>query len=233
MIDVEDMPGIAELNAVLDEGVENADRADTMDAPMRHCVGSMRYGIDAHDDLAEHFPVQPSGKDGLGRMCKPHWRTYVSGLAADAKARKSATLTPAQEAEIAERQAETGDAPVDTSMAAGIGRLRAALNGDEPKPKRGRAPRAQAEVVASIAKTAKAAGAKVRVGRVPKATADALAAQRAEHVALERELLAVGGSGTDAGQAILEAAATKAAAGRTSRTGAKAIEPVEQEGAAE
>lgn len=189
------------------------DATTTTDAApaMRRCVGSTRYAIEAHDDLAENFPVQPSAKDGLGRMCKPHWRQYTSGLARDAKARKDATLTPAQESEIAERQAETGDAP-----------------------KRGR--RSQAEVVESITAKAKAAGAKVsaKPARKPKlAPVDGLGAQRAEHAELERRLTAVGGPETDAGQAILEEEAAKAAEARVSRRGAKVSEPVEQEGDAE
>ena len=39
-----------------------------------------RFGIEAHDADAGDFPVQPSQKDGLGRMCKPHWREYTNAL---------------------------------------------------------------------------------------------------------------------------------------------------------
>ncbi len=46
----------------------------------RRCIGSTRFGIEAHEAGAADFPVQPSQKDGLGRMCKPHWRVYVQGL---------------------------------------------------------------------------------------------------------------------------------------------------------
>ena len=40
---------------------------------MRRCIGSTKFGIEAHEAPADDFPAQPSQKDGLGRMCKPHW----------------------------------------------------------------------------------------------------------------------------------------------------------------
>ncbi len=40
---------------------------------MRKCIGSAKFGIEAHEAPATEFPAQPSQKDGLGRMCKPHW----------------------------------------------------------------------------------------------------------------------------------------------------------------
>ena len=46
----------------------------TTETQTRRCIGSTRFGIEAHDADAGDFPVQPSQKDGLGRMCKPHWR---------------------------------------------------------------------------------------------------------------------------------------------------------------
>ena len=60
-------------------------------ADVRRCIGSARFGIDAHDAPVVDFPKQPSQKDGLGRMCKAHWNQYTAGLARDAKARKTAT----------------------------------------------------------------------------------------------------------------------------------------------
>jgi len=54
---------------------------------MRTCIGSERFGIVAHDAPIADFPKQPSQKDGLGRMCRTHWKEYVSGLGRDAKAR--------------------------------------------------------------------------------------------------------------------------------------------------
>lgn len=63
---------------------------------LRQCIGSARFGIEPHEAPIEDFPRQPSQKDGLGRMCREHWREYTSGLSRDAKARKAA---------------EAGDAP--------------------------------------------------------------------------------------------------------------------------
>ncbi len=59
-------------------------------ADLRKCIGSARFGIEAHEAPIEDFPAQPSQKDGLGRMCRPHWNQYTAGLARDAKARKAA-----------------------------------------------------------------------------------------------------------------------------------------------
>ena len=59
-------------------------------ADLRRCIGSARFGIEAHDAPIAHFPSHPSQKDGLGRMCKTHWNAYTAGLARDAKARTAA-----------------------------------------------------------------------------------------------------------------------------------------------
>jgi hypothetical protein len=64
-------------------------------ADLRRCLGSARFRIEAHDAPPEDFPVQPSQRDGLGRMCKTHWNQYTAGLARDAKARKAADGAPA------------------------------------------------------------------------------------------------------------------------------------------
>jgi hypothetical protein len=56
-------------------------------ADMRKCIGSAKFGIEAHEAPIADFPVQPSQRDGLGRMCKPHWNQYTSALARDRKAR--------------------------------------------------------------------------------------------------------------------------------------------------
>jgi hypothetical protein len=58
---------------------------------LRKCIGSTRFGIEAHEAPVEDFPVQPSQKDGLGRMCKVHWNQYTTSLAREAKSRKAAT----------------------------------------------------------------------------------------------------------------------------------------------
>ena len=59
-------------------------------ADMRKCIGSAKFGIEAHEAPVGDFPTQPSQKDGLGRMCKPHWNEYTSALRKAALARKAA-----------------------------------------------------------------------------------------------------------------------------------------------
>jgi len=68
---------------------------------MRRCIGSARYGIEGHEAPPGDFPAQPSQKDGLGRMCKPHWNQYTGALRKAAQARK----------------AEGGEAPAATKAA--------------------------------------------------------------------------------------------------------------------
>ncbi len=58
-------------------------------AEMRRCIGSAKFGIEAHEAPTGSFPAQPSQKDGLGRMCKPHWNQYTSALRKAALARKA------------------------------------------------------------------------------------------------------------------------------------------------
>jgi hypothetical protein len=63
-------------------------------AELRKCIGSARFGIEAHEAPVGDFPAQPSQKDGLGRMCKPHWNEYTTALrkaAVAAKAEAGAT----------------------------------------------------------------------------------------------------------------------------------------------
>ncbi|MGH2967149.1 MAG: hypothetical protein ACRDMH_17460 [Solirubrobacterales bacterium] len=62
-------------------------------AEMRTCVGSARFGIKTHGAPIADFPKQPSQKDGLGRMCRSHWREYVKGLSRGAKASAAAAAT--------------------------------------------------------------------------------------------------------------------------------------------
>jgi hypothetical protein len=75
--------------------------ADETTTTLRRCIGSKRFGIEAHDAPVEDFPKQPSQKDGLGRMCRTHWNQYTAGLARDAKARKAAETPPAEDANTA------------------------------------------------------------------------------------------------------------------------------------
>ena len=68
---------------------------------MRKCIGSAKFGIEAHEAPATEFPVQPSQKDGLGRMCKTHWNAYTNALRKAALARMAAEATPAEPEAIA------------------------------------------------------------------------------------------------------------------------------------
>jgi hypothetical protein len=74
---------------------------------MRRCIGSTRFGIEAHDADPADFPVQPSQRDGLGRMCHRHWRAYTNALRRAAVARKAEASTDA------EAQAEVPSEAVD------------------------------------------------------------------------------------------------------------------------
>ena len=66
----------------------------TTDTELRRCIGSAKFGIEAHQAPPADFPKQPSQKDGLGRMCKPHWNAYTTGL------RKAAIARKAEDAEL-------------------------------------------------------------------------------------------------------------------------------------
>jgi hypothetical protein len=69
------------------------ERTDDM-ADMRRCIGSERFGIEAHEAPVTEFPAQPSQKDGLGRMCKPHWNAYTNALRKASLARKATEAEP-------------------------------------------------------------------------------------------------------------------------------------------
>jgi len=80
---------------------------------LRRCIGSAKFGIGAHDAAHEGFPTQPSQKDGLGRMCRPHWTEYTRALRKASLARKAADADPVvvrARAADAEREAEPGRA---------------------------------------------------------------------------------------------------------------------------
>lgn len=64
--------------------------------PLRRCVGSAKYGIEPHEAPLADFPLQPSQKDGIGRMCKPHWTEYTRGLRRDQLARKGTAIPVAE-----------------------------------------------------------------------------------------------------------------------------------------
>jgi hypothetical protein len=73
-------------------------------ADLRRCIGSTRFGIEAHEAPTDDFPVQPSQKDGLGRMCKPHWKQYTTALRKAALARRAAEGGAATEAAATESE---------------------------------------------------------------------------------------------------------------------------------
>jgi len=58
---------------------------------LRTCKGSATFGIEPHEAPIADFPVQPSRKDGLGAMCKPHWTEYTRALRQAQRARALAT----------------------------------------------------------------------------------------------------------------------------------------------
>ncbi len=66
---------------------------------MRRCIGSKTFGIEPHEAAVTDFPTQPSQKDGLGRMCKPHWRQYTNALRKASLARKATEVEAAPPAE--------------------------------------------------------------------------------------------------------------------------------------
>ena len=71
-----------------DQGDTTVPITDTT-VEMRRCIGSTRFGIEAHEAPEDEFPTQPSAKDGLGRMCHTHWRQYTNALRKAAVARKA------------------------------------------------------------------------------------------------------------------------------------------------
>ncbi len=118
---------------------------------LRKCIGSAKFGIERHEAPPGDFPVQPSQKDGLGRMCKPHWNQYTAALARDREARKAADADPvvvSAGAAIAEQ--EPGRAtPAPTPKPIGTGRRK-------PEPNAVKVRKAKAVVAATEALTGKA-----------------------------------------------------------------------------
>ena len=96
--------------AMLDSDKRVAAEPATDMTSQRRCIGSAKFGIEAHEAPVDDFPAQPSQKDGLGRMCKPHWTQYTSALRKAALARKAAEdVAPA---EAAPTEPEPVEAPV-------------------------------------------------------------------------------------------------------------------------
>ena len=78
---------------------------------LRRCIGSAKFGIEAHEAPPDEFPAQPSQKDGLGRMCRPHWNQYTSALRKAALARKGSEGGAAVEAPSTEPEPVAVAAP--------------------------------------------------------------------------------------------------------------------------
>jgi hypothetical protein len=112
-------------------------------AELRKCIGSTRFGIEAHEAPVDDFPVQSSQKDGLGRMCKTHWNQYTTALRKAALARKAA-----EAADIATAESE----PEVAAPKGSRGRRAKGAGAAEPEPIRTRAPRprGKAEPVAEV-----------------------------------------------------------------------------------
>lgn len=112
----------------------------------RRCVGSKTFGIESHDAPVADFPAQPSRKDGLGVMCKPHWSQYTGALRKAALGRKAAgvaaapTATDSQNVEAALAEAtptrKTSKAP-RAATSRSIKRAVAKARGDAPAPGNG------------------------------------------------------------------------------------------------
>ncbi len=106
---------------------------------MRKCIGSAKFGIEAHEAPLGDFPAQPSQKDGLGRMCKPHWNQYTKSLRKAALARKAGDGGVAAEA-------PTGLAPAAVATPKTVGgRKTKEAKTPKPEPIRTRAPRGRQE----------------------------------------------------------------------------------------
>ena len=113
-------------------------------ADTRTCVGSTKFGIEAHEAPVDDFPAQPSQKDGLGRMCTPHWNQYTTAL------RKAALARKADGAVATERASTESDpAAVATPKAVG-GKTAKKARAGKPEPIRTRAPRRRRSLVPEV-----------------------------------------------------------------------------------
>ena len=107
-------------------------------AEQRRCIGSAKFGIEAHDAPVADFPKQPSQSDGLGRMCRTHWNQYTTALRKAALARKAA-----QEPEAAATESEAAVTAVTEDVGEPATK--------QPKAKRGRR---RSKPVAEVAQVA-------------------------------------------------------------------------------
>jgi len=121
-------------------------------ADLRKCIGSTRFGIEAHDAPVTDFPIQPSQKGGLGRMCKPHWNQYTTALRKAALARKAADGGAASEV------APTESGPAAVAAREGVsGRKAKAAGAAKPEPIRTRPARQRKTEVEPIVEAVDAA----------------------------------------------------------------------------
>ncbi len=109
-------------------------------AKMRTCIGSVKFGIEAHEAPVSDFPVQPSQRDGLGRMCKAHWRAYTNALRKAALVGKAYAPAQAKAERPARRPRQTAKKPEPI----------------QTKPARGR--KAEGEQIVAAADAALASG---------------------------------------------------------------------------
>jgi len=116
---------------------------------MRRCIGSTRFGVEAHEAPENEFPAQPSQKDGLGRMCHTHWRHYTNALRRASVARKAAEALARKAPEASEPDAAPGAPAHEHTLGASL------VGEGEPiesgAPRRVRRPKAQAEPEADAA----------------------------------------------------------------------------------
>jgi hypothetical protein len=110
-------------------------------ANLRKCIGSAKFGIQAHEAPVADFPAQPSQRDGLGRMCKPHWNQYTAAL------RKAAVAREAADGGVASQEPRTEPDPAAAVAARkGVGGRKAKeARAAKPEPIRTRAPRGRRE----------------------------------------------------------------------------------------
>ncbi|MFI5259438.1 MAG: hypothetical protein ACHQ01_07520 [Candidatus Limnocylindrales bacterium] len=110
-------------------------------ADMRKCIGSAKFGIEAHEAPVGDFPAQPSQKGGLGRMCKPHWNQYTKALRKAALALKAADTGVSTEVAKPESEPAAVTAP---KVASGKTAKKARVA--KPEPILTQAPRGHQEV---------------------------------------------------------------------------------------
>lgn len=109
---------------------------------IRRCIGSRTFGIEPHEAPVSEFPSQPSQKDGLGRMCKPHWKAYTNALRKAALARKAAEAEVAPASESATEPAAEAPAHEHTLAASLVGEGEPI---ETPTPRRSRRAKATPE----------------------------------------------------------------------------------------